>query len=189
MLRFLSPDGRCYTFDDRGNGYARGEGVGCVILKPLADALKDGDTIRAIIRGTGSNQDGKTSGITLPNPVAQEVLIRDVYEAAGLDPKDTTYVEAHGTGTAAGDPIETKALSHVFCRDRSSDDPLLIGSIKSNVGHLEGASGIVAVIKTVLMLENEIILPNKNFENPNPRIPFRNWKLKVRNLGKLEIVC
>ena len=94
----MSPDGRCYTFDDRANGYARGEGVGTIILKPLVDALKHGDTIRAVIRGTGSNQDGKTSGITLPNAAAQEALIRSTYENAGLDPIETTYVEAHGTG-------------------------------------------------------------------------------------------
>ncbi|KAL2004487.1 hypothetical protein VTN00DRAFT_3459 [Thermoascus crustaceus] len=179
MMRFLSPNGRCYTFDERANGYARGEGVGCVVLKPLADALRDGDTIRAVIRGTGSNQDGKTSGITLPNPDAQEALIRDVYEAAGLHPRETSYVEAHGTGTSAGDPLETRALSKVFCKNRAPDKPLIIGSIKSNLGHLEGASGIASVIKTVLMLENETILPNRNFKYPNPRIPFYEWKLKV----------
>lgn len=177
--RFLSPDGRCYTFDKRANGYARGEGVGCVVLKPLTDALRDGDTIRAVIRGTGSNQDGKTSGITLPNPDAQEALIRDVYEAAGLHPRETSYVEAHGTGTSAGDPLETRALSKVFCKDRAPDKPLIIGSIKSNLGHLEGASGIASVVKTVLMLENETILPNRNFKFPNPRTPFYEWKLKV----------
>ncbi|KAH8799346.1 putative polyketide synthase [Xylogone sp. PMI_703] len=179
MMRFMSPDGRCYTFDDRANGYARGEGVGCVILKPLEDALRDGDTIRAVIRGTGSNQDGKTSGITLPSGTAQELLIRSVYESAGLDPLETSYVEAHGTGTSAGDPLEAGALSRVFCPARSSDEPLRIGSIKTNIGHLEGASGIAGVIKTILMLENKILLPHRNFKNPNPRIPFHDWKLKV----------
>ncbi|KAL6715297.1 hypothetical protein ACLMJK_007562 [Lecanora helva] len=179
MMRFMSPDGRCYTFDDRANGYARGEGVGSIILKPLADALRDGDTVRAVIRGTGSNQDGKTSGITLPNAYAQEALIRSTYKNSGLDPTETTYVEAHGTGTPAGDPLETGALSKVFCPTRSPEEPLKIGSIKTNVGHLEGASGIAGVIKTVLMLENKIILPNRNFQNANPRIPLYDWKLKV----------
>nr|QTE76000.1 ScyPKS [Scytalidium album] len=185
---FMSPDGRCYTFDDRANGYARGEGVGCVILKPLEDALRDGDTIRAVIRGTGSNQDGKTSGITLPSGSAQESLIRTVYKTAGLDPLETSYVEAHGTGTPAGDPLETGALSRVFCPDRSPDEPLRIGSIKTNVGHLEGASGIAGVIKTILMLENKTLLPNRNFKNPNPRIPFYDWKLKVNTLVEPWIV-
>ena len=99
LSRFLSPDGRSYTYDHRANGYSRGEGAACVILKPLAEALKNGDTIRGIIRNTGTNQDGKTNGITLPSSEAQESLIRRVYEAAGLDPIQTTYVEAHGTGT------------------------------------------------------------------------------------------
>ena len=175
----MSPDGRCYTFDDRANGYARGEGVGCLILKPLQDALMDGDTIRAVIRGTGSNQDGKSSGITLPNIAAQEELIRSTYESAGLDPIETSYVEAHGTGTPAGDPLETGALSRVFSPNRLFDEPLRIGSIKTNVGHLEGASGIAGVIKTVLMLENDVILPNRNFQTANPRIPLYDWKLKV----------
>lgn len=162
--------------------------MGCVILKPLADAVKDGDTIRAVIRGTGSNQDGKTSGITLPSGAAQESLIRSVYEAAGLDPLETTYVEAHGTGTPAGDPLETGALSRVFCPDRSEDRPLRIGSIKTNIGHLEGASGIAGVIKTILMLENKTLLPNRNFQNPNPRIPFKEWKLKVNTVVEPWIV-
>ncbi|KAJ5021191.1 hypothetical protein J3E71DRAFT_186571 [Bipolaris maydis] len=180
MMKFLSPDGRCYAFDERGNGYGRGEGVGTVFLKPLADALKDGDPIRAVIRGSASNQDGKTSGITLPNPVAQEALIKDVYHVADLNPIDTSIVEAHGTGTAAGDPLELRALTNSFCgANRPEDRPLIIGSIKSNLGHLEGASGIAAVVKAVLMLEQEVILPNQNFEKPNPRIPFVDWKLRV----------
>lgn len=180
-FRFLSPDGRCYTFDERANGYARGEGVGCLILKPLRDALNDNDTIRAVIRGSGSNQDGKTSGITLPSGTAQEELARSVYAAAGLSPLETEYVECHGTGTQAGDPQETGALSRVFAGPaRPPDRPLRIGSIKTNVGHLEGASGIAGVIKSVLMLENRMFAPNRNFEKLNPRIPLERWKLKVQ---------
>lgn len=177
--RFLSPDGRSYTYDHRANGYARGEGAACIVLKPLADALQDGDAIRAVIRNSGINQDGKTSGITLPSGEAQYSLISSVYKGAGLNPLDTTYVEAHGTGTPAGDPIEASALSRIFSPGRPQDQPLHVGSVKTNIGHLEGASGLAGVIKAVLMLENETILPNTNFEMPNPRIPLDEWKLTV----------
>lgn len=176
---FLSPDGRCYSFDHRANGYARGEGAACIVLKSLEDAIKDGDTIRAVLRQTGVNQDGKTAGITLPSKEAQQALIKSVYNAAGLDPVDTSYVEAHGTGTPAGDPLEASALAGVFSPGRPGDKPLRIGSIKSNMGHLEGCSGLAGLVKTVLMLENDLILPNRNFEKGNPHIPFEDWKLKV----------
>ena len=179
VSRFLSPDGRCYAYDHRANGYSRGEGAACVVLKPLAEALKHGDTIRAVIRNTGTNQDGRTNGITLPSSEAQEALMRKVYETAGLDPAQTGYVEAHGTGTPAGDPLEASALSRVFGAGRPSSQPLLVGSIKTNIGHLEGASGLAGLIKTVLMLENNIILPNLNFEKANACIPLDEWKLKV----------
>ncbi|KAF9883547.1 hypothetical protein FE257_003186 [Aspergillus nanangensis] len=180
MMKFLSPEGRCHTFDQKANGYARGEGIGCVVLKPLRDALRDHDPIRAIIRGSGSNQDGRTAGITLPSGPAQEALIRHVYRSAGLDPTETDFVETHGTGTQAGDPIETAALGKVFCLNRATDRPLRIGSIKTNVGHLEGTSGIAAVIKAALMLENRLLAPNRNFEHLNPRILMKDWKLKVQ---------
>lgn len=186
--RFLSPDGRCYTFDEKANGYARGEAIGCLILKPLADALRDQNTIRAIIHATGSNQDGRTGGITLPSGTAQEALIRDVYTRAGLDPSETEVIEAHGTGTQAGDPIETGAISRVFGVGRSPDSPVRIGSIKTNVGHLEGASGIAGVIKAVLMLENRMILPSRNFHTPNPRIRFDEWNLKVCRASTLFLI-
>ncbi|CAG7951292.1 unnamed protein product [Penicillium nalgiovense] len=179
MMKFLSSDGRCHTFDEKANGYARGEAAGCLILKPLAKALHDHDKIRAVIRGTGSNQDGRTAGITLPNGAAQESLIRSVYARADLDPSETDFVEAHGTGTLAGDPVETGAIARVFGIGRPPDNPVRIGSIKTNVGHLEGASGIAGVIKAVLMLENHMFLPNRNFEKINPRIPLDEWKLKV----------
>ncbi|CAG8003769.1 unnamed protein product [Penicillium olsonii] len=180
MMRFLSPDGRCHTFDEKANGYARGEAVGCLILKPLAKALHDGDTIRAVIRGTGSNQDGRTAGIALPNRVAQENLIRSVYRRTGLDPAETDFVEAHGTGTQAGDPLETKAISEVFGARRSADNPVRIGSIKTNVGHLEGASGVAGVIKAIFMLENRVFLPNRNFERINPHILLDQWNIKIQ---------
>jgi acyl transferase domain-containing protein len=179
LSRFLSPEGRCYSFDDRAEGYGRGEGVGCIMLKPLEHALRDRDTIRAIVRNTGSNQDGKTPGITFPSGDAQTALIRSVYAKAGLNPSETAYVEAHGTGTQAGDPIEAGALSAVFGKSRPEGDRLRIGSVKSNLGHLEGASGVAGLIKSVLMLENRVFLPSRNFVNPNKSIPLDQWGLQV----------
>lgn len=177
--RFLSPEGRCHAFDERADGYARGEAIACLILKPLAAALCDGDTIRGIIRGTGSNQDGRTPGITLPSGTAQEALIRDVYARAGLCPSETEVVEAHGTGTQAGDPVEVGAITRAFGLEQDPDRALRIGSIKTNVGHLEGASGVAGVIKAIMMLENRIILPSRGFETLNPRIAFKKWNLRV----------
>lgn len=138
---FLSKEGKCFSFDHRADGYARGEGVGSVIVKRLSDAIKDGNTIRAVIRGCGVNQDGRTPGISLPSSAAQESLMRKVYAAAGLGFEDTHMVEAHGTGTAAGDPIEASAIARTFA-SRSREIPLFIGAVKSNVGHLEGGAGI-----------------------------------------------
>ncbi|KAF6236674.1 hypothetical protein HO173_004965 [Letharia columbiana] len=177
--RLLSSDGRCYAFDDRAiSGYGRGEGTGCIILKPLKAALKAGDSIRAIVRNIGTNQDGRTAGITLPNNKAQTALIREVYSSAGLDPLETDFIEAHGTGTAAGDPIEAAALSEVFGR-ASESRKVLIGSLKSNIGHLEGASGICSVIKAALMLERKFLLPNCDLQTPNRKIPFEKSNMKV----------
>ncbi|PVH93893.1 ketoacyl-synt-domain-containing protein [Periconia macrospinosa] len=170
-MGFLSPDGRCFSFDERANGYARGEGVGVVILKRLSNAIADNDTIRAIIRATGTNQDGYTPGITVPNSLSQARLIKETYEKAGLDLASTRYFESHGTGTAVGDPLEASAIGTVFSPHRSESDPLFIGTLKPNIGHLEGGSGIAGLIKTILILETGVIPPNANFERPNPRIP------------------
>lgn len=152
------------------------------MLKPLKDAVAAGDKIRAVIRNTGMNQDGRTQGLSMPNGSAQAELIRSVYESAGLDPRDTGYVEAHGTGTKVGDPIETKALHSIFGEGRSAKEPLFIGSIKSNIGHAEGSSGILAVIKTALMLEKGFILPNINFKKANEAIPLAEWNMKVNTI-------
>lgn len=141
--------------------------------------MRDRDPIRAIIRGSGLNQDGRTPGITLPSGIAQEALISHVYKSAGLDPAATEFVEAHGTGTQAGDPIETGALAKVFCQNRDSMQPLRVGSIKTNVGHLEGTSGVAGVIKAILMLENGTFLPSRGFTSLNPRILIDDWKIKV----------
>ncbi|KAF2492668.1 hypothetical protein BU16DRAFT_620023 [Lophium mytilinum] len=169
-LSMLSPSGRSFSFDHRANGYGRGEGYGVIIIKTLADALGSGDCIRAVVRATGANQDGKTPSLTSPSQTSQEALIRETYERAGLDLKATAFVEAHGTGTAMGDPIEARALGHVLGAEKSTDDPLYIGAVKSNIGHLEGASGIAGIIKTILTLERGIIPPNANFEKLNPEI-------------------
>ena len=152
------------------------------MLKPLDAALRDGNTIRAVIRHIGRNQDGKTMGITLPSKTAQESLIRRLYVEAGLKTSETTYIETHGTGTQAGDPLEAGAIASVFAEGRAFDDPLIIGSLKTNIGHTEGMSGIAALIKTVLMLEHQTIVPNCNFEKPNAHIPMKEWRLKVSSL-------
>ncbi len=136
--------------------------------------------MRAVIRNSGANQDGRTVGISLPSSDAQVELIERTYRAAGLDPAQTSFVEAHGTGTPAGDPIEAASLSKVFSRQRPVDQPLHVGSVKSNIGHLEGASGIAGVVKTVLMLENNLMLPNFNFQDPSDRIPMEELRIKVR---------
>ncbi|KAI9647281.1 hypothetical protein NHQ30_003664 [Ciborinia camelliae] len=174
--RLFSDEGRSFSFDSRGTGYGRGEGCGLIVLKPLEQALKDNDNIRAVIRGSGINQDGKTPGITMPNGSAQELLMKWVYESAKIDPKDTGYVEAHGTGTKVGDPIEAAALYNVFGEGRNARNPLFVGSVKSNIGHLEG---IISIIKTAMMLERGFILPNHDFKSPNENIPFSKWHLKV----------
>ena len=148
------------------------------MLKPLDAALKANDSIRAVIVGSGINQDGKTNGITMPNEEAQVALMQSIYEKNGLDPAQTGFIEAHGTGTKVGDPIEASALHRVFCEGIRSK-PLCIGSVKSNIGHLEGASGLVSVIKSAMMLEKGFILPNCDFKTGNPQIPFEEWKLKV----------
>ncbi|KAK0620712.1 hypothetical protein B0T14DRAFT_432757 [Immersiella caudata] len=178
-MTLISKDGKSYAFDSRANGYGRGEGSATVILKRLDDALRDGNPIRAIIRDSGLNQDGKTETITTPSGEAQEALIRACYKRAGLDPSLTTYFEAHGTGTPTGDPIEVKAIASVFSDSRPADQPLRIGSVKTNIGHTETASGVAAVIKVVLALENGQIPPSINFKRPNEKLHLEDWRLKV----------
>ncbi|CAI6336292.1 unnamed protein product [Periconia digitata] len=179
MSRLFGEAGRSFAFDQRGTGYGRGEGCGMVLLKPMEQAIKDNDPIRAIITGSGINQDGKTPGITMPNGSAQESLIRSVYKLGGMDPRETGYVEAHGTGTRVGDPIEVSALHSVFGEGRNKRKPLFVGSVKSNIGHLEAAAGIAGVIKTALMLERGFILPNYDFKVPNEKLPLDEWGFKV----------
>ncbi|EAW12416.1 type I polyketide synthase [Aspergillus clavatus NRRL 1] len=181
-LGFLSPSGKSYAFDHRASGYGRGEGVATLIVKPLTSALRDGDPIRAVIRETALNQDGWTPTITSPSQKAQEELIRLFYQRAGLDPLETSYVEAHGTGTPAGDPVEAAALSAALNTNRSSQEPLLIGSVKSNIGHTETASGLASIIKVTMALEKGYIPPSANFEKPNKDIDMNGLNIEIPTL-------
>lgn len=151
-----------------------------VVLKPLKDAIANGDPIRAVIRNTVVNQDGKTPGLTMPSSRAQINLMRDAYTQAGIDPAHTQYVEAHGTGTKAGDPIEVDAIATVLSRSRDPSDPLVIGSVKANIGHLESASGLAGLIKAILCLEKGMIPANINLEFENPDLFLSERNLKVR---------
>jgi acyl transferase domain-containing protein/aryl carrier-like protein len=175
----LSPDGRCKAFDARANGYTRGEGAGMVVLKPLKKALADGDPIYAVIRGTAINEDGHTSGITVPGRQAQEAMLRQAYWQAGVAPSDVQYVEAHGTGTPVGDPIEAQALGAVLGQGRPPGDHCVIGSVKTNIGHLEAGAGIAGLIKVALMMRHRAIPPTLHFRDPNPNIPFDELRLRV----------
>lgn len=176
---FLAKDGRCKSFDARADGYGRGEGAGIVVLKPLSQALRDQDNIYALIRGTGVNQDGRTNGITVPNPEAQESLVRQVCRDAGIKSGDIRYFEAHGTGTPVGDPLEVRALGAVIGSERDADNPCIVGSVKANIGHLEAASGVAGVIKAALCLRHKQIPPLANLETPNPDIPFEELGMRL----------
>ncbi len=178
----LSRRGHCFAFDERADGYVRGEGGGVVILKPLAQALADGDRVRAVILGTGVNSDGRTIGLSLPNEAAQSALIRAVCERAGVRPDEFAFFEMHGTGTPAGDPIEAAAVGRALGQGRR--EPLPIGSVKSNIGHLEPASGMAGLIKAALALERGVMPPSLHCETPNPKIPF--GELNLRLLREIE---
>nr|ALQ32756.1 putative polyketide synthase [Fusarium aywerte] len=180
---FLSPDGICYSFDERANGYSRGEGVIAVVLKPVKAAIGNGDTIRAVIRSIGSNQDGHTPILTQPSSQAQEELIRHVYEKAGLSMSETRYVEAHGTGTPVGDPIEMKAIGRCFKEHRSSVEPLYVGSVKANVGHLEGASALASLVKCIMILEKGIITPNAVLKKINPELKADFYNVEIPTMS------
>lgn len=175
----LSPTGSCHAFDAAADGFVRGEGCGVVVLKRLSEALRDGNRVLAVIRGSAINQDGRSNGLMAPNPAAQMAVLRSAYANAGVPAHEVDYVETHGTGTLLGDPIEARALGTVLGRGRPEDAPLLIGAIKSNLGHLEAAAGITGLIKAVLALHQGQIPPNAGFETPNPHIQFRKLGLKV----------
>ncbi|KAJ4387459.1 hypothetical protein N0V93_008051 [Gnomoniopsis smithogilvyi] len=173
-LGVLSPAGASKSFDKDANGYGRGEGISAVVLKRMSDAIRDGDTIRAVIRNSGANHDGKGAGLTAPVREAQLELMRKCYAQAKIDPSETRFFEAHGTGTNAGDPTEAGAISDMFSHHRSAEEPLVIGALKSNIGHTEGNSGIASFIKAVLCLESGIIPANAHFKELNPAIP-KKW--------------
>ena len=179
ILRLLGDAGRCFAFDDRAQGYGRGEGLGTVVIKSLSKAIGDGDNIRAIIRNTTVNQDGKTQGITMPSRTAQEAMMLKAYADAGLDPQETSYVEAHGTGTEAGDAIEAAAIATVFSKGRDLHNPIIVGTVKTNIGHTEATAGIAGLIKTVLMLEKGMIPSNHDLKSLSSRIPISDWHLTV----------
>ncbi len=175
-LKALAPDGRCKTFDAAANGFGRGEGCGILVLKRLSDALEAGDPIRALIRGAAINHDGHSGGLTVPSQMAQEKLLRQAQRAARVRPDEIDYVEAHGTGTGLGDPIEMGALASVFS-DRTR--PIWVGSVKTNIGHLEGAAGVAGLIKAILSLEHEAIPPHLHFQRPNPHIAWKDFNVRV----------
>ena len=175
----LSNDGRCKTFDATANGYVRGEGCGMVVLKRLSDAIADRDTVLAVIRGSAVNQDGPSGGLTVPNGISQQAVIEQALANAKVSPELIDYVEAHGTGTPLGDPIEVNALAAVFGASHSSEKPLAIGSVKTNIGHLESAAGIAGLIKLVLALQHQQIPKQLHYQTPNPHIDWDNLPIKV----------
>jgi acyl transferase domain-containing protein/acyl carrier protein len=181
--RMLAPDGRCKTFDASANGFSRGEGCGVLVLKRLQDALADGDRVLALIRGTAVNQDGRSGGLTVPSGPAQETVIRLALADAGVQAGEIDYVEAHGTGTSLGDPIEVRALAGALGGDRTAANPLLIGSVKTNIGHLESAAGVAGVIKVMLALQHERIPPHLHFREPSPHIAWGDFPIKVEPQG------
>ncbi|AEV72552.1 beta-ketoacyl synthase family protein,acyltransferase family protein,phosphopantetheine-containing protein [Mycolicibacterium rhodesiae NBB3] len=175
----LAPDGLIKSFSSDADGYARSEGGGMLIFKRLADARRDGDEIYAVIAGSAVNHDGRSNGMLAPNPDAQAEVLRTAYKDAGINPRDVDYIEAHGTGTILGDPIEADALGRVVGRGRPADRPVLLGAVKSNVGHLESAAGAASLAKMALALRNDKIPPSINYAGPNPYIDFEAERLKV----------
>jgi acyl transferase domain-containing protein len=175
----IGNEGKCFAWDERAQGYGRGEGVAALILQPLDAALRAGNQVHAVIRDSGLNQDGKTTTITSPSVDAQVKLIQECYKRAGFNLADTGYVEAHMTGTAAGDPVEAEALARTFGKSRDASDPTIIGSVKTNLGHTEPVSGLAALIKTAYALKNRVIPPNLNYKITNPEIDLKAWHLHV----------
>ncbi|SIT31348.1 type I polyketide synthase [Achromobacter sp. MFA1 R4] len=190
----LSPRGRCNVFDASGDGYVRSEGGGMFLLKDYDQAVADGDNILAVVAGTAVNTDGRKSGLTVPSVEAQAALMRQVYEQAGIAPSEIDYLEAHGTGTAVGDPIETRAIGLALAQRRDKGAPLPIGSVKSNLGHLEAASGVAGLVKALHVLQHREVPATIGIKTLNPKIEFQNWNLdvvtqnrKLRPTGKLVV--
>lgn len=178
-LNALSPDGKCKTFDESANGYVRGEGCGVVILKRLSDAISQKDNIHAIIKSTAVNQDGQSQGLTAPNGKSQEALINKALNKASVDPTQVSYIETHGTGTVIGDSIETNTLQNIFLRNKNRTTPLCLGSVKTNIGHLEAAAGIAGLIKSVLSIKNEAFPPHLNLKKLNKSIKWESLPVQI----------
>ncbi|MFM9033441.1 MAG: beta-ketoacyl synthase N-terminal-like domain-containing protein, partial [Mycobacterium sp.] len=179
VAEVMSRSGACHAFDAAADGFVRAEGAGVVVLKRLADAVRDGDRVLAVLRGSAVNQDGRSNGLMAPNPAAQMAVLRSAYTDAGVDVREVDYIEAHGTGTLLGDPIEARALGSVLGRGRAADEPLLIGSVKSNLGHMEAAAGVAGLAKAVLAVQRGSIPATVGYQNPNPHIQFDSLRLKV----------
>lgn len=179
QAKMMSPVGRCKTFDALADGYVRGEGCGLIVLKRLSEAEKNHDPVLAVIRGSAVNQDGQSAGLTVPNGLAQQALIREALEKAGVNASQVSYIEAHGTGTALGDPIEIGAINQVFGQGRDKTQKLLVGSVKTNIGHLESAAGVAGIIKTVLALQKGEIPSHLHFKKINPHIPIHSMPLEI----------
>jgi acyl transferase domain-containing protein len=177
--RMLAPDGHCKPFSASADGFVRGEGCGVVVLRRLSDALMAGERVLAIVRGSAVNQDGRSSGLTAPNGPSQEAVVRQALRQAGVEPADVGYVEAHGTGTSLGDPIELRALAGVLCDQRT--EPVFVGSVKANLGHLEGAAGIAGVIKAMVVLQQEAIPRQLNIDEPSRQIPWNEIPIRIPN--------
>ncbi len=175
----LSPDGRCATFDEAANGYVRGEGCGILVLKRLAEAEEDGDRIWGVIPATAINQDGASKGLTVPDRNSQELVIRDALKKANIQPTHIDYLEAHGTGTKVGDRIELEAIANVYGKGRTADRPLFIGSVKTNIGHLETAAGVAGVIKVLLAMNKGVIPKHLHFKNPSPVLAWKEIPIQV----------
>jgi acyl transferase domain-containing protein/NAD(P)-dependent dehydrogenase (short-subunit alcohol dehydrogenase family) len=180
----MAPDGRCKTFDAAADGYVRGEGCGLVVLKRLSDAKAAGDRILALIRGSAVNHDGRSNGMSAPNGSAQEAVVRSALSDAHVTPSEVSYVEAHGTGTRLGDPIEVEALREVLTRGRAASAPLAVGSVKTNIGHLESAAGIAGLIKVVLMLQHEAIPPHLHLTRANPLLKLEHGAIEIPTAGR-----
>jgi len=177
--KMIAMDGRCKTFDSAADGFGRSEGCGVLVLKRLSQALADGNNIVALIRGSAVNQDGASSGLTVPNGLAQQAVVRQALANAGLEPHQVSYIETHGTGTSLGDPIEVNALGAVFGKEKTADQPLMLGSVKTNIGHTEAAAGIAGIIKVALALQHQEIPPHLHFQTPNPHIAWENLPVTV----------
>ena len=179
--RFLSTDGRCRSFGDGGDGYVPGEGVGAILLKPLSEAIKDGDAVYAVIKGSSVNHGGKTNGYTVPCPNAQSEIIKNVFRKSGINPRTVSYIEAHGTGTPLGDPIEITGLRKAFEVSTKDKQFCAIGSVKSNIGHLEAAAGIASITKVILQMKNKQLAPSIHSDTLNSNIDFKQTPFKVQH--------